>query len=159
MLHAGPATTLDSRLVGEAGGPDVQVPVPAPYPSDHRGVVSTFRVDAVVPQPFAATQHRRIIQGDDVLVTWQLARDEAARDQRVGLVRRARRRTDVWVRSVNPTVGVRSGQPGEPGLAPGAYDLVLADRGGRRVLTGDRCYVYRASDHPTVTMTKAAFRR
>ena len=30
---------MASKLVGEAGGPDVDVAVPAPYPSDHRGVL------------------------------------------------------------------------------------------------------------------------
>ena len=92
-----------------------------------------------------ATQHRRIIQGDDVLVTWQLARGEAASNQRVGLVRRTADGRDVWVRSVD-AVGARSVRPAwRSGTWRRArYDLVLADRGGRRVLSRDAVYVYRA---------------
>ena len=43
VLVQGPAETLGTELVGEAGGPDVDVERD-PYPTDHRGVVSTFRV-------------------------------------------------------------------------------------------------------------------
>ena len=42
-MAAGPATTLASRLVGEVGGPSVELGV-SPWPSDHRAVASTFSV-------------------------------------------------------------------------------------------------------------------
>jgi endonuclease/exonuclease/phosphatase family metal-dependent hydrolase len=154
VLHAGPVTTLDSRLVGEAGGADVEVPVPVPYPSDHRGVVSTFRVGAVAPQPFAATQHRRIIQGDHVLLTWQLGRGPG---QLVGLVRPTAGGRDVWIRSVHPSVAFGQASIAVGRLAPGRYDVVLADHGGERILTRDAVYVYRPTDQPTVTMSKDTF--
>ena len=40
-MASGPSTTLSSRLVGEVGGPDVDVGVD-PWGSDHRAVASTF---------------------------------------------------------------------------------------------------------------------
>ena len=50
---SGAAETLGTKLVGEAGGPDVDIERD-PYPTDHRGVVSTFRVEPANPAPFAA---------------------------------------------------------------------------------------------------------
>jgi hypothetical protein len=41
VMASGPSTTLSSRLVGEAGGPDVDVGLD-PWGSDHRAVASTF---------------------------------------------------------------------------------------------------------------------
>jgi hypothetical protein len=153
VLHAGPVTTLDSQIVGETGGPDVDIAVPAPYPSDHRGVVSTFRVDALKPLPFAATQQRRIIQGDTISVQWQLG---GAPGERVGVVRRTAS-GDVWVRSITPRVDFGRAPIAIGRLAPGRYDVVLADHAGR-VRTREPVYVYRPTDHPTVHAAKATFR-
>ena len=44
ILHSGPASTVDSRIIGETGGPDVDLGFAAPYPTDHRGVLSTLSV-------------------------------------------------------------------------------------------------------------------
>ena len=41
VLSQGPATTVSSELVGEQGGPDVEIGV-SPWGSDHRAVVSDF---------------------------------------------------------------------------------------------------------------------
>ena len=49
VLVQGPAETLGTKLVGEAGGPDVDIERD-PYPTDHRGVVSTFRVEPAEPR-------------------------------------------------------------------------------------------------------------
>ena len=46
VLSAGPATAVSSRLVGETGNPQVDVATPGRFPTDHRGVVSTFEVVA-----------------------------------------------------------------------------------------------------------------
>jgi len=53
VLSAGPAAARDSRVVGEAGGPDVEIPF-NPWPTDHRGVVSTFDVTPGVAPVMAA---------------------------------------------------------------------------------------------------------
>jgi Endonuclease/Exonuclease/phosphatase family len=163
VLHAGPVQTLDSRIVGEKGGPDVQVAVPAPYPSDHRGVVSTFRVRTVKPLPFAATQQRKIIQGDTITLTWQLAnhagsRPDSRHGQAVGLVRHTASGRDVWVRRLHPHTGFGSARVQIGQLPPGRYDVVLADHSGRRIRSREAVYVYRASDHPTVTMKHDTYR-
>jgi endonuclease/exonuclease/phosphatase family metal-dependent hydrolase len=43
VMATGPSTTLTSKLVGETGGPDVDIRVD-PWGSDHRAVASTFEV-------------------------------------------------------------------------------------------------------------------
>ena len=58
VLPAGPVTAVDSRLIGEAGGADVDLPVPAPYPSDHRGVVSPSGHAPVAPRSCPPTDRR-----------------------------------------------------------------------------------------------------
>jgi hypothetical protein len=140
------------------GDPDAGVTVPAPYPSDHRGVVSTFAVKAIQPTPFAATQQRDITQGDTISVQWQLAAAEGSGTQRVGLVRRTASGKDVWVRSLTPTASFGQGRIAIGRLAPGGYDVVLADRNGQRIRTREPVYVYRPSDHPTVTTSQRTFK-
>jgi hypothetical protein len=154
VLHAGPVTTLDSRLIGKAGGADVDLPVPAPYPSDHRGVVSTFRVDAVQPAAFASTQQRRITQGQHITVRWQLG---SGPDPRVGLVRHTRT-GDVWVRSLTPKAAFDKFSFGIADLAAGNYDVVLADRGGSRILTRQPVHVYPPGAGATVTTSRSTYR-
>lgn len=71
VLHAGPATTVDSRLVGETGGPDVDLESGTPYPSDHRGVVSTLEVTPAASPPMVALESRRVtIGGGGVVVSF-----------------------------------------------------------------------------------------
>ncbi len=43
---AGPATVVDSEVVGESGGADIEVD---PWGSDHRAVVSTFEIEPAAP--------------------------------------------------------------------------------------------------------------
>ncbi len=60
---------LDSQIVGPAGSPNVDIGI-TPFPSDHRGVVSTVRVLPVVPPLFVAVQNRRVMQGSEVVVRY-----------------------------------------------------------------------------------------
>ncbi|MBN1677736.1 MAG: endonuclease/exonuclease/phosphatase family protein [Candidatus Thermoplasmatota archaeon] len=67
VLAAGPSTTLDSQLMGEAGNPDVRIVVD-PWPSDHRAVVSTFDIELGEMPPLVAVDKRRLEVGDDLAV-------------------------------------------------------------------------------------------
>lgn len=60
VLRAGPASTVDSRVVGEA---DVR-----PYPSDHRGVVTTLDVRPATTPVLVAPASRRVTAGATVAV-------------------------------------------------------------------------------------------
>jgi hypothetical protein len=69
VLSARPATALESTVVGEASGPDVGIGFD-PWPTDHRGVVSTFRVAPALPLPFVAPSARRVFAGDSLDVRY-----------------------------------------------------------------------------------------
>jgi len=73
QIHAlGNSTTSASQIVGEAGGADVDIGI-APWPSDHRGVVSTFMV---VPGPAPAMvsiDRRSVAVGEPLAVRFHAA--------------------------------------------------------------------------------------
>jgi hypothetical protein len=64
VLSAGPAAAVSSRLVGETGNPQVDVATPGRFPTDHRGVVSTFEVTPPEAPPAVSPSERRVIVGD-----------------------------------------------------------------------------------------------
>ena len=70
VFAAGRAKTLDSRVIGEAGGPYTDIGV-SPWPSDHRAVVSTFEVVPAEAPALIAASPRRVDEGGIVLIrTW-----------------------------------------------------------------------------------------
>ena len=63
VLSAGPATAVASRLVGETGNPQVDVATAGRFPTDHRGVVSTFEVAPPEAPPTVSPAARRVFVG------------------------------------------------------------------------------------------------
>lgn len=126
VLAAGPATTVSSELVGETGGPDVDVEVD-PYVTDHRGVVSEFTVTPRTPPVLVAPAERRVFRGDDLVVDFHA---DGVAGERIGIAPAGGRRSDV-IRS-RSTGGTADGEVTFPsiGLGRGAYDLVLYGGGG-----------------------------
>ena len=69
VYAAGPSETLDSKLVGEPGGKDVDIEE-SPWTSDHRAVLSTFDVTPVAMPALVAVDARLATVGDAVAVSW-----------------------------------------------------------------------------------------
>lgn len=69
VYAAGPSTTLDSRLVGEPGGEDVEIEA-SPWTSDHRAVLSSFEVIPAGMPTLVAVDARLADVGDVITVTW-----------------------------------------------------------------------------------------
>jgi endonuclease/exonuclease/phosphatase family metal-dependent hydrolase len=67
LYAAGNATPTDIKIVGEAGGPQVDISVD-PWGTDHRGVVGTFTVSPAVPGPTIAVDERLVTLGEPVRV-------------------------------------------------------------------------------------------
>lgn len=149
VLVQGPATTLGTKLVGEAGGPDVDVERD-PYPTDHRGVVSTFRVEAANPEPFAAVAARRVFVGNDLVVRFH---GPAAR---IVLVREGDGVAEA-LRS-RSTSGAPDGAVAfsTGGLQPGTHDAVLVGPGGSE-LSRSRVWIYAAGTRPSVRATNTSY--
>ena len=128
VLAMGPVTATASGVVGEAGGPDVAYSV-TPWPTDHRGVVSTFRVTPAVPAPFAAVDARRVVVGEPLGVRYHAA---GGTGQRLAIVPAGQ----------GPSAAVASRPVGPPAavdgrvtfatatLTPGAYDALLVAASG-----------------------------
>jgi len=154
VLSAGPAAARDSRVVGEAGGPDVGIPF-NPWPTDHRGVVSTFDVTPGVPPVMAAVGRRRLFVGDDLPVVFHAA---GRRGERVAVVPAAG--TAASAVAVRPT-GAGSPTDGTivfstASLLPGAYDVVLLDA-SNTVLSRSPFWLYAAGAPTTVVTSKAVY--
>ena len=58
-IYAIGAKAIASQVVGEVGGPDVEISV-NPWPADHRGLLTTFEVE---PAPIPGPHHRRAAIG------------------------------------------------------------------------------------------------
>jgi hypothetical protein len=77
IYAAGASTTTDIKIVGEQGGPQVDLAVD-PWGTDHRGVVGTFTVTPGVPPTFVAVDQRLITAGDPITARYHGPADSVA---------------------------------------------------------------------------------
>jgi endonuclease/exonuclease/phosphatase family metal-dependent hydrolase len=156
VLAAGPALALDSTVAGEPGGPDVGISVD-PYPTDHRGVVSTFDVTPAESPILVAVESRRLSVGDDLPVTFHAP---GLRGERVAIVPAGG--------GSGSAVAVRSTGGGSPTdgrlvfsttrFVPAAYEAVLLDAGDA-VLSRSPFWLYGPGAPTVVTTTKEVYRQ
>jgi endonuclease/exonuclease/phosphatase family metal-dependent hydrolase len=149
VLVQGPAETLGTKLVGEPGGPDVDV-AHDPYPTDHRGVVSTFRVTPANPDPFAAVASRRVFVGQDLTVHVhgpgaRVVLVPAGQGPSAALASQSTGGTD------EADLSFSTG-----GLPPGALDALLLDAAGT-VLSRSPFWLYAAGTRPSLRTMKAVY--
>jgi endonuclease/exonuclease/phosphatase family metal-dependent hydrolase len=149
------ATVLKSEIVGEAGNPDVDIPV-MPWPSDHRAVLSTISVVPMKAPALIAVEPRPVIQGQSFLIRANMP-DRAdwtgvvtprggdpVRDRLTGV-----EAVGFWVR---PTIKLSTS-----GLAPGRYDAVLLDTQDKE-LARTRFSVMARDAQPSISVAKAVYR-
>jgi hypothetical protein len=121
----GRSTASSSRLVSEVGGADVDVAVTPPYPTDHRGVVSTLDVSLARSPVLVAVSTRRVATSRPLAVTFH-APGQAG--ERIRLVRH-RPSGHKHLVAAKPTgpAGVRDGGVvfSTRHLRPGRYDVTL----------------------------------
>ncbi|MGH9748352.1 MAG: endonuclease/exonuclease/phosphatase family protein [Candidatus Polarisedimenticolia bacterium] len=154
VLATGPATALDSRIVGEVGGPDVSLAVD-PYPTDHRGVVSTFDVVPAGSPVLVAVEERRRFTGDLLGVVFHAP---GGAGERIAIVP-AGGSAAAAVAS-QPT---GSGRPTDgrvvfatAGLAPAAYEAALLDGRGQ-VLSRSPFWLYAPGTPTTVATSRSVY--
>ena len=146
----GPATTLASRLVGEPGGPDVDIGVP--WGSDHRSVASTFEVAAAPAPPLAHAEPRVVRRGDPVLLRYIGARGTA---KRIGILPAGGGRPLVSL-PIADTSDHRAAYFGTAGLRPGAYRAGLLSHG--RLLASSRFWVLGRHEGPRIRTSRRVYR-
>ena len=81
VYAGGPVTTLDSKLVGERGGPNVDLAYDR-WTSDHRAVLSTFELSPVELPTTASVDRRLLDEGDDLTVLYNAPESNRHRDHR-----------------------------------------------------------------------------
>ncbi|GAA4559901.1 endonuclease/exonuclease/phosphatase family protein [Planotetraspora kaengkrachanensis] len=151
VLTAGPTRTIDSSVVGEKGGPDVGVGV-SPWPTDHRGVVSTMDVVPAVPQVLVSPATRRVTIGKDLPVTYHAPGRQGERVE----LRDAKGRVAAS-RATKP--GRTDGSVSLPtrGLRRGAYDVALVS--GGRTVSEAQVWLYPAGEPTTVSVGKSRYKQ
>ena len=145
VLAAGPSTTVSSELVGEVGGPDVDIGVD-PYVTDHRGVVSGFSVTPGTPPRFVAPAERRVFRGEDLSVAFHA---DGRAGERVAIVPPGGKARDVL--RARSTASSTDGEVtfAALGLPRGAYDVVLLGPNDH-VRSRARFWLYDAGARPRV---------
>ena len=130
IFTTGETETLASQIVGEAGNPVVDIEI-SPWPADHRGVVSTFRLVPAAAPPMISATPRRLVENSAVHVrTWDPsgATWTAMIAPRGGSLENALS----GVREM-PHDYQRSIPLSTLGLAPGDYDAILIDESGETI--------------------------
>jgi endonuclease/exonuclease/phosphatase family metal-dependent hydrolase len=145
----GPATTLSARLVGEPGGPDVDVGVP--WGSDHRAVASSFDVSAAPAPPLAHAEPRVVRRGSPVTIRYMGARGRA---KRIGIVP-LRGRRPIASLPIADTSDHRAAFFGTAALRPGAYRAALLGHG--RVLASSRFWVLGREARPRIRTSRRVY--
>ncbi|WP_433040630.1 endonuclease/exonuclease/phosphatase family protein [Dactylosporangium sp. CS-033363] len=122
----------------------------APYPTDHRGVVSTVDVQAAVPPALVAPATRRVTVGQPLAVAFH---QPASRGGAVALVDdRGRTVAAQPTGRTDGTVTFRT-----KGLARGHYRLVLLAAGGRQ-LSGTDAWFYAPEEGTSLTVDRPVFK-
>jgi Endonuclease/Exonuclease/phosphatase family len=132
IWSGGKTTTLESKIVGEIKNPAVDIAV-EPYPSDHRAVVSAFRVVPARAPPLIAVDKPSFPQGSDFLVRFQTP--DFADWSVVVVPHRGNPENDALIAARGPDV--ISTRPsikfGSLRISPGAYDAILLDTHGKEL--------------------------
>jgi endonuclease/exonuclease/phosphatase family metal-dependent hydrolase len=122
VYAAGPSTTLDSRLVGEPGGADVEIEA-APWTSDHRAVLSSFEVAPLAMPTLIAVDARLRTVGDEITVTYNLPESD---DNEIAIVPEGGDPVDP-VETLAASEERGTARLDTLGWDPGTYDAVLID--------------------------------
>ncbi len=151
VLVAGPARTLASEIVGERGGPDVDIGI-SPYPTDHRGVVSTFAVRPGNAPVLVAPETRRLAIGTSLDVVFHAP---GRRGERVALVR-AGGTAPLAAEEIDGRDGTVTFDTAA--LRRGAHEAILLDRHDS-VLSRAPFWLYRPGEPPRVSTSQRAYTR
>jgi endonuclease/exonuclease/phosphatase family metal-dependent hydrolase len=156
IWSGGKTTTLESKIVGEVQNPAVDIAI-EPYPSDHRAIVSTFRVVPAHAPALIAVDRPSFVQGSDFLVRFQTP--DFADWSVVVVPYRGNPAKDAVVAAKGPDV--ISTRPsikfGSLGIAPGTYDAVLLDMHGKE-LARSMFYILAKAAVPELRTEKSSYK-
>jgi hypothetical protein len=152
VMAAGPATTLSSAVVGEAGGPDVGVGL-SRWGSDHRAVASTFDVAPGSAPPLVSSDPRVVRAGQRLTIRYTRTAGGAGR--RIGILP-ARGSRPIMTLPIYDASDHLAAFFGTAGLAPGSYRAALLDGDGSIAATSP-FWVLRPGARPRIRPAKRTF--
>ena len=153
FVWAANAQTVSSEIVGEAGNPEVSIPL-SPWPSDHRAVVSTFQVTPSDASALITVEPRPVVSGQTFII-------------RVESPAHANWSAIIVPRGGDPAkvaiTGIKDIEPGDRpsiklstiGFEPGRYDAVMMD-GEAKELARTRFSIVSGDAKATISVTQAA---
>jgi hypothetical protein len=153
VYAGGPATTVESQLVGEEGGDGVDIAV-SPWPTDHRATVSTFEVEPAPVPTLVSVDRRLVIVGDELRMRYHAADGAGS----IAVVDAGLDVGDEPPMDAVPLSGEASGEASVPttGLDPGAYEVVLLSTAGEE-LARATFWVQRTGGEPEVGTTRPSY--
>lgn len=152
VLYAGAARPVQSQIVGETGGPDVDI-ASDPYPTDHRGVVTTFDVVPAEAPILVAVEDRRLEVGDELPVVFHAS---GRPKERVAIVPAGGSTADAVAE--RSTAGAVDGRLvfATARLTPAAYEAVLTDDAGA-IVSRSPFWLYAPGTPTIVTTAKSEY--
>jgi hypothetical protein len=154
VYAAGAARAVASAIIGEPGAPGLFA-ASAPWPSDHRLVVSTFDLQPGGPPTLVTVDRRASTIGQPVTIRFH---QPARRSRRVVVVRgSARTRAPVSVHRIPGRVSDGSVRLRTSGLRPGRYAALLLDRTGH-VRSRHSFWLLKPRARPTIVPSKRVYR-
>jgi endonuclease/exonuclease/phosphatase family metal-dependent hydrolase len=149
VFAAGPAVAKASRIVGESGRAGVDVGVAPPWPSDHRGVVSTFEVTPAPVPVLVSVGPRLVTVGDTFEVRFHAP---GRRGENVAI--------QPGALAVQPT-GPNAPADGtlrfaSDAMTPGAYEAELRDSHGA-LLASFPFWVQARNATPEITLSRSRY--
>jgi endonuclease/exonuclease/phosphatase family metal-dependent hydrolase len=153
LFAAGPAVARSSRIVGEAGRSGVDIGIAAPWPSDHRGVVTTFAVTPAAA-PILVTAAPRLVPAGDKLTVSYHSRGRPGETLAILTESDPKRISELATDRRAPRDGTRVFETA--GWPPGAYRAVLRDASGG-TLSAFSFWVQAKDAKPEVTVAKPRY--
>ncbi len=148
IYAAGEATPTSVAIVGEAGGPQVDVSVD-PWGTDHRAVMTAFTVRPGVAEPYIGVDERLTTVGDEVTVRYHGPGDEVS----LASVTGSATAEPLQVSPLTGTDGTWAIQTG--GLEPGDYEVRLAL--GGEIVARSPLSIAAVGAKPMLTVAKATY--
>jgi hypothetical protein len=128
VYAAGPSKTVDSKLIGDPGAPDVDMGF-KPWTSDHFAVLSTFEVTPMPMPTMVGVDHRLGTVGDSITIAYN---DPGSAGGEIAIVPEGDD-PDSAVETVEAPGANGTPKLDTSGMDPGAYEAVLADGDGAEV--------------------------
>jgi len=150
VLSMGPATATASSVVGEAANENVDISVPI-WPSDHRSVVSTFRVTPSPTPSFVAVEARAYEQGDDLSLRYHAKPGERVVIRPPG----GRSKVDATDPEDQSTDGIY-GQSTDENTPTGEYRADLVDMTGK-VAASTTFFLYPPGTEASIATSKKVY--